>query len=231
MEDHHWWYAVLRTLVEERLPSRGHLLDAGCGTGGMLEFLRHKFCVAGIDISEQAVSHCHQRGLHTVQTGSVDALPFADESFDVVLSLDVLYHAAVDEQRALAEMHRVLRADGLLLLNLPAFAVLHGSHDVAVDGARRYTSGEMRSRLKQSRFATETIHYWNAWLFFPLLLWRQVSRLHASRDSDLHLTPSWMNTMLAKMGRIDAGLCQALHIPFGSSVFAVARKGRKHGCN
>jgi SAM-dependent methyltransferase len=244
VEDHHWWYAVLRSLVQNalagRLHSRSHLLDAGCGTGGMLAFLRSKTCglqVAGIDISEQAVTHCHQRGLHTVQTGSVEALPFADETFDAVLSLDVLYHATVNESQALAEMRRVLRPDGLLVLNLPAFAALRGSHDVAVGGARRYAADKLRSLLEHSSLPVELIHYWNAWLSFPLLVWRQMSRLKTSRASDLHLTPAWMNTILAKMGRLDAGLCHGLHIPFGSSLFAVARKsslslgGKQHGKN
>ncbi|MDB6005729.1 MAG: Methyltransferase type 11, partial [Prosthecobacter sp.] len=110
---HHWWYAVLRSLVERTLAGRrGHLLDAGCGTGGMLESLRSQTSVTGIDISEQAVSYCHQRGLHMVELGCVESLPFADETFDVVLSLDVLYHAQVNEKRALAEMCRVLRPEG-----------------------------------------------------------------------------------------------------------------------
>ncbi len=221
---HHWWYAVLRSLVDKRLPSQGRLLDAGCGTGGMLEFLRDKISATGIDISAQAVAHCHQRGLHTVELGRVEALPFADETFDVVLSLDVLYHAGVNETRALAEMRRVLRPQGLLLLNLPAFASLRGSHDVAVAGARRYTAGRLRSLLEASSFTVESIQYWNAWLFFPLLLWRQISRLKSSRTSDLHLTPLWMNTILTHMGRLDARLCRGLHIPFGSSLFAVACK-------
>lgn len=247
-EDRHWWYTVLRSLVSQalssRLPPRGQLLDAGCGTGGMLDFLRKKngaLGLAGIDVSEQAVRHCHQRGLHTVQIGSVEALPFPDEAFDAVLSLDVLYHAGVIEARALAEMRRVLRAGGLLVLNLPAFAGLRGSHDVAVAGARRYDVAQVRSLLELASLTVETIHYWNAWLFLPLLVWRHLSRWKTDRASaavsDLHLTPAWMNQMLSGIGRLDAGLCQEFRIPFGSSVFAVARKmnlepgGQQHGNN
>ncbi|WP_395747515.1 class I SAM-dependent methyltransferase [Prosthecobacter sp.] len=234
VEDRHWWHAVLRSLVqhalEGRLPPHGRLLDAGCGTGGMLEFLRgmkRELEVAGIDAAEQAVRHCHQRGLHAVQMGSVEALPFADAAFDAVLSLDVLYHAGVSEERALAQMARVLRPDGLLVLNLPAFAGLRGAHDAAVCGARRYAVGEVRALLDRSGFVPETIHYWNAWLFLPLLVWRRLSRLKTSRSaaaSDLELTPAWMNRLLADIGRVDAGMCRQFRPPFGSSVFAVARK-------
>ncbi len=234
VEDRHWWHAVLRGLVEHALAGRlqpsGRLLDAGCGTGGMLEFLQSRTCdlvVTGIDAADQAVRHCHQRGLLTVQLGSVEALPFADADFDAVLSLDVLYHAGVSEERALAQMARVLRPDGLLVLNLPAFSALRGSHDVAVQGERRYAEGEVRALLDRSGFVVESIHYWNAWLFLPLLVWRHLSRVKTSRaaaGSDLALTPGWMNWMLAGMGGLDAEFCREFHLPFGSSVFAVARK-------
>lgn len=248
VEDRHWWYAVLRSQVQHalagRLPPRARLLDAGCGTGGMLEFLQGQISDlngTGVDAEEEAVRHCHQRGLSTVQIGSVEALPYADAAFDAVLSLDVLYHAGVSENLALAEMGRVLRPDGLLLLNLPAFDSLRGSHDVAVSGARRYGARQVRSLLEHSSFAVERIQYWNAWLFLPLLVWRRVSRMKAKQgpgvESDLKLTPVWMNALLSGIGRLDAGLCRELRLPFGSSVFAVARKrerptgGMLHGSN
>ncbi|MHB1080071.1 MAG: class I SAM-dependent methyltransferase [Prosthecobacter sp.] len=248
VEDRHWWYAVLRGLVQDalvgRMPPHGRLLDAGCGTGGMLEFLQGTMGgleLAGVDVAEDAVRHCHQRGLSTVQSGAVEALEFEDAVFDAVLSLDVLYHAGVNEEKALAEMGRVLRPGGLLVLNLPAFDGLRGSHDVVVSGARRYTICQVRMLLQHSSLAVEMIQYWNAWLFLPLLVWRRLSRMKAEQEptweSDLKLTPAWMNSLLAGMGRVDAGLCRKLRLPFGSSVFAVARKmklqpgGMQHGSN
>ena len=248
VEDRHWWHAVVRSLVERalagRLPPRGRLLDAGCGSGGMLAFLQERMGdldVAGIDAAEHAVQHCHRRGLCTVQSGTVEELPFAAAVFDAVLSLDVLYHAGVNQERALAEMGRVLRPDGLLVLNLPAFPGLRGSHDVAVSGVRRYTACQVRSMLERSSFAVEMMHCWNAWLFVPLFIWRHLSRLkpedESRRVSDLELTPAWMNPLLAGIGRVDAALCREFRLPFGSSVFAVARKmkrssgGVQHGPN
>lgn len=231
VEDGHWWYSVLRGLVDEalvgRLPAAARLLDAGCGTGGMLAYLQKRTAdmeLSGVDAAEQAVRYCQQRGLAAVQQGWVEALPFADDAFDAVLCLDVLYHSDVHEQQALAELARVLRPQGLLLLNLPAFSVLRGAHDAAVGGARRYEAGQVRALLSRSSLAVEKIHYWNAWLCLPLLVWRQLSRLTKSTASDLGCAPVWMNRMLACAGRLDAGLCRFLQVPFGSSVFAVARK-------
>lgn len=246
VEDRHWWYAVLRSLVlcalAGRLPPRGHLLDAGCGTGGMLDFLRGRIRhldVEGIDVSAQAVGHCQRRGLSTIREGSVHELPFDDGDFDAVLSLDVLYHAEVDEERALAEMSRVLRPGGLLVLNLPAFECLRGSHDAAVCGVRRYMAYHVRSLLEHHSLRVEMIHYWNAWLFLPLLIWRRWSRLGLKPEmepaSDVKLPPAWLNRSLKTAGRLDACLCRVLRLPFGSSVFAVAKKlnpqpgGQDHG--
>ncbi|MFN0079067.1 MAG: class I SAM-dependent methyltransferase [Prosthecobacter sp.] len=235
VEDRHWWYAVLHGLVLRALagglPAHAQVLDAGCGTGGMLVFLRERMQdldAAGIDASEQAVWHCQQRGLAGVRNGTVHELPFEDGAFDAVLSLDVLYHAGVDEDRALAEMSRVLRPGGLLVLNLPAFAGLRGAHDAAVCGVRRYKASHMRPLLEPHNLHVEMIHYWNAWLFLPLLVWRRWSRVrmkHADGSvSDVKLPPTWLNRSLAGAGRLDAWLCRVLRLPLGSSVFAVARR-------
>ncbi len=235
VEDRHWWHSVLRGLVLDALsndlPPRGHVLDAGCGTGGMLALLREKqpfLDTDGVDASGLAVKHCRQRGFSNVRVGNVHDLPFQTGAFDAVMCLDVLYHADVDEDEALAEMSRVLRPGGLLVANVPAFDCLRGAHDVAVCGARRYTAETVSRLLGKHGLCCEVIHYWNAWLFLPLLVWRWLSRRPVERrsalTSDLALPPVWLNHLLSVGGRMDAKLCRALRIPFGSSVFAVARK-------
>ncbi len=235
VEDRHWWHSVLRGLVmdvfSDRLPPRGYVLDAGCGTGGMLALLRDKkpcLDTAGVDASGVAVQHCRERGLTQVRLGSVNSLPYDKEVFDAVISLDVLYHADVNEHEALAEMRRVLRPGGLLVANLPAFECLRGSHDLAVCGARRYKTDEVSRLLAEHGLCCELSHYWNAWLFLPLLVWRRLSRRPAKKQaeltSDLAIPPEWLNQLLSVCGKVDARLCRALGIPFGSSVFAVARK-------
>lgn len=241
MEDQHWWYAVLRHLVQralaEALPNGGRVLDAGCGTGGMIAFLAEHapaLITQGVDFSALAVEHCRRRGLTQVLTASVHDLPFADESFDAVLSLDVLYHAEIDEQRAMTEMKRVLRPGGVLILNLPAFECLRGSHDRAVCGARRYRPCHVRMLARNHSLEIAMTHFWNAWLFLPLLLWRLISRQRTPVEqrvdaSDLRSCPSWLGALLSGVGKVDARLCRALHVPWGSSIFGVMRKPPRSG--
>lgn len=232
VEDRHWWYGVLRSLVTDalrkRLPNGAKVLDAGCGTGGMIERLS-AFEVHGIDASAAAVKHCLDRGLVRVRVATLHALPFPDECFDAVLSLDVLYHTDVEESRAVSEMRRVLKPGGLLICNLPAFDCLRGAHDVAVCGVRRYEASQVRRRLQGLGVRIERMHYWNVWLFLPLLLWRRwgrgkMKKGDADVTSDLALPPAWLNRVLLLITTLDARACRGWHVPFGSSLFVLARR-------
>lgn len=229
MEDQHWWYATLHQQVldaihEHRAAAPLKILDAGCGTGGILAKLTaHQ--TTGVDLSPQAISLCQQRGLTQVQLGSIHEMPFADTSFDIVLSLDVLYHRQVNETQAMAEMVRVLKPDGLLILNLPAHECLRGSHDEAVCGARRYNSCHVAEMLAAHNMSLTMSYHWNAWLCPLLLCWRNWSRhRQTSAKSDLSMPPSFVNKALTSIARADAKLCRHYRSKIGSSLFVIARK-------
>lgn len=223
VEDEHWWYRVLHQQVlgslRRWLPSRGRVLDAGCGTGGMLSLLG-EWETHGCDIAAEAVELCRARGLEQVVVSNVHEMPYADHRFDALLSLDVLYHAQVDEHRALLEMRRVLRPDGLLILNVPAFECLRGAHDAAVDGVRRYRLRSMTQLLRSHGYTVVEAHYLNAWLFLPLLLRRWFSQ---NTNGDLALPTRRLNAMLATLGHLDAILCRHTKFPMGTSLRVVAR--------
>ncbi len=238
VEDTYWWYQVLRMEVVKDVASRFpankpcKLLDAGCGTGGMLHILHEthpEWQITGLDLSPVAVEYCQQRGFVDVVRGSVDEMPFPNASFDVVVNLDVLYHRQVFQDRALCEIARVLKPGALLILNLPAFDVLRGRHDAAVDGIRRYTVKRIPELLGPVGFKLETAFCWNAWLFFPLLSWRLLTRWFkppsgGGTKSDLSTLPPKINALLAAIGRLDFMVCRLLHLPFGTSVYSVGRK-------
>lgn len=229
VEDQHWWYATLHQQVLDAVQEYTNakpvkILDAGCGTGGMLAKLTaHQ--TTGVDLSTQAISLCQQRGLTQVQLGSIHEMPFADDSFEIVLSLDVLYHQQVDETRTMAEMVRVLKPDGLLILNLPAHECLRGSHDAAVCGARRYNSCHVAEMLAAHNMSLTMSYHWNAWLFPILLCWRSWSRhCQTSAKSDLSMPPSYLNKALTYIARADAKLCSHYRSKIGSSLFVITRK-------
>ncbi|MEP6809880.1 MAG: class I SAM-dependent methyltransferase [Chthoniobacterales bacterium] len=234
VEDDLWWYRALRAHVLMSLhPARSDfaLLDAGCGSGGMLARLHERFPHAhltGLDYSARALELTSQRQTGaTLLEGSADALPFADAQFDFVLSLDVLIVGGVDEAAALREMHRVLRPGGLLLLNLPAFDFLRGSHDVAVNISHRFTRPDLTGLLLASGFRLEHATYWNMTMLPAIAAIRWISRKNAHQPavrSDLR--PVWppLNRSLAMLTQFELRLSRHLSLPFGTSLFATARK-------
>src|SRR5512143_3121114 len=105
-EESHWWYqgmaAITKKILKTFCPSRRNLriLDAGCGTGGGMLFLSQYGAVTGIDVSPHSIHYCLRRGFRTLARASVMALPFPDESFDLVTSFDILYFEDIRDEQA-----------------------------------------------------------------------------------------------------------------------------------
>jgi ubiquinone/menaquinone biosynthesis C-methylase UbiE len=235
VEDYYWWYQALRphvaAAIEPALPDFS-LLDAGCGTGGMLQVLRQEFPAAhltGVDQSNHALelTAARQTGAKLMPS-SVDALPFPDESFDVVLSLDVLVSVGLDDSLAVHEAYRVLRPGGKLILNVAALEFLKGAHDRAVDANRRYTRRQVQVLLEGAHFAVERLSYWNTTLTPPVALIRWLSRARSRRPeaphSDLRALPPILNSVLKRVVALELSASRHVSLPFGTSLFAVARK-------
>jgi len=236
IEDDYWWYRGLRSLATENAsrelaasPSPS-VLDAGCGTGGTLAALRaalKNVHLTGLDYRAEALEFTRARGLGAELVWSrVEEMPFPQAHFDLLVSLDVLYTKGLDERRALQEFNRVLKAGKSLILNLPAFDILRGEHDVAVHGERRYTKSRLRGLLSRAGFEIEQLRYWTALLFAPIALWRLLSRYRprAHAQSDLRPLPVALNRLLAGQLRLEHWLAKRAPLPFGTSLFAVARK-------
>jgi len=206
----------------------GRLLDAGCGTGGMLAAINRNFdeCF-GFDSSETAVRLCRSRGVGGLSLASVCLMPFRDEEFDVVLCLDVLCLRGIDIARALSEIRRVLKQGGIVILNLPAFQSLKSHHDELVDIERRFTRGEVMHFLRARGFEVLAEGYWNTFLFPVAALLRWMDRRFIrgeKRLSDLRPLPSWLNSILAKLVVLEAAMATRVRFPFGLSVFCAARR-------
>lgn len=227
VEDGHWWYVALRRLVSDRLGDARDILDAGCGTGGMMAQLdgRH---VVGVDASPIAISICRERGLRRLVRASVDRLPFPDSSFDAVLSLDVLYHRDVaDDVEGVREMARVLRPGGRLFLHLPAHPSLAGSHDSAVHGVRRYGLGAARRLFDRAGLVVRESSYRNAVALPAAFLRRRIAsrRLTPDAESDLRPMPRLLNATLTTIALAEnRWLLKGQRVPFGLSVWCVGEK-------
>ncbi|MDO9708222.1 class I SAM-dependent methyltransferase [Paracraurococcus lichenis] len=229
-EDGMWWYRALHAQVLDALdraaPWHGPLLDAGCGTGGFLARLRRQRPdqpAAGVEYHARAAARAAAKSGVPVAVGTVNALPFADASFGAVVSLDVLCHAAVEPGRALAEMLRVLRPGGVLVVNLPAFDWLRSTHDLRVQNARRYTARSAAALLAEAGLVRVRPHYWNSLLLPLMVLQRKVLARAPEGRSDVAPFPPWIDRSLHAVCRLERLLQHGgLPFPAGGSVLATA---------
>jgi SAM-dependent methyltransferase len=232
VEDGMWWYTalhaqMLRALVETPGPTARPLLDAGCGTGGLLRRLAAALpgrARLGLEVMPEAALLARARGQAPVCVGSVNLMPVADGAMGAVVSADVLCHRMVDPQVALAEFRRVLAPGGVLVLNLPAFQWLLSAHDRAVHNTRRYTAGELTRLLQQAGFRVRRVRYWN-FLLFPLMVLQRKVLARGAAASDVHPYPPPIEAVFRALTALERGLMR-LHLapPFGGSVIAVAEK-------
>jgi SAM-dependent methyltransferase len=237
VEETHWWYRALHQLIfdslERELPDwrEKTILDAGCGTGVILKQLGNADKNVGVDIAAEAISLCQRRGLTNVRQADIAALPFDDASFDAVICSSVVYHQWVaDVTSAMRELGRVLRPDGLLFVNVPAFRFLHSAHDEAVMTARRFTKKEIRSLLVANGFAIRRLTYWTTLLFPLAVLARTLGGSKMGRDFESAET-SLMHLFFAKIMTIELSLLRNVSFPFGVALFAVAKKPTVGGCD
>lgn len=231
VEDRMWWYRSLHrhaVAALDALPDEAAVLDAGCGTGGFLARLRAarpRARLYGLDYEPIAARRAADKARAAVTAGTINALPFPSESFDAVVSLDVLCHMAVEEPAALAELHRVLKPGGLVVLNLPAHEWLRSAHDIRVHTARRYERGEIAGKLQGAGFAETRPRHWNSLLLPLMVLQRKILKRDEGAKSDVQPFPPWLDASLFAVCQAESALMRAgLSFPLGGSVLATARR-------
>jgi SAM-dependent methyltransferase len=231
VEDAMWYFRALHRHVggslRRVLPANGvRVLDAGCGTGGLLRRLREKrpaWTLTGLDYSPLACGFARERlGTEVVQ-GSIAALPFADAQFDAITSCDVVCQVAAPDQ-ALREFYRCLKPGGHVVLNMPAYQWMYSYHDRTTGNLRRYSRGQLNDLVRAAGFRVVRSTYWNM-AAFPLVVLRRKLLPPAAPTSDVGLFPAPVEAgFRALMAGEHAWLAVGAALPFGNSVLTVAQK-------
>lgn len=231
IEQSHWWYTGRRKILADFVEDicrrvtdrRPHILDVGCGTGANLLMLSKYGDAEGVDVSEDALAFCHERGLEKVKLGAAEELPYDDGTFDLVTALDVVEHLD-DDLAGLREMRRVLRPGGRVLLFVPTFMFLWGLQDDVSNHRRRYRLSELRRVLEQAGFEIERTTYANITFFLPILLVRKLMRLTGIKaQTENNINVPALNGLLGRLLGAESVVLRYADIPFGVSGLCVAR--------
>lgn len=226
-DEHHWWYRGRRRVVRAvldglDLPPGAAILDAGCGSGRMLDELVDYGTVTGVDLNRAAVDAARARG-HAVHRAKVEATFLPADQFDLVTAFDVIEHTP-DDVRSLRELRRVARPGAAAVVTVPAYQALWSSHDELNDHFRRYTAPRLRRAAARAGWVVERDSYFNALLLAPAAALRWWRRGRPARASDLAATPAALNGLLELPLRAEADLLRrGGRLPAGLSLLAVLR--------
>jgi SAM-dependent methyltransferase len=229
LDERHWWYRGRRLIVDAELarlplPSSPRILDAGCGSGRMLQELERYGQVTGIELDPRAAEVARSRGHGEVRVGSLEELPWEAESFDLITCLDVLEHTP-DDRLTLTELRRVCAPGGWLLLTVPAYQALWSLHDEANHHFRRYGRRSLRSTAAEAGWAVRRLTSFNSILLPPAALVRLAQRGRRPDEGyrpELQLGPHWLNAILELPLRAEARwIARGRTLPAGLSLLAL----------
>lgn len=229
-EETHFYYRSVHELVLSLLRkysdgSPKSLLDAGCGTGHLTRQLKDFGTVEAIDISALACELSQKRGI-AAQKASVTQIPFANETFDVVVSIDLLYHKQIESDRqAISEIFRVLKPGGLLILRVPALPWLRSEHDRHVHTRERYAKESLARKLAAPGFVIEKLTYIGMSLL-PIALLKHLFHDHTSTQtqSGVQSLPKFLNKVLYFILSLENRLVHKVDFPLGIGLLAIGKK-------
>lgn len=191
--------------------SKPRVLDAGCGTGIMLEWLKRYSNgedIYGIDSSQAALGFSRFRGNKKLAQGDISNLPFVSDSFTLITCFDVLQQVTFDnELKTLSELYRVLAPGGLLYIRVAANQWLWSGHDRALGTQRRYNLYELKKKLMQAGFTISRSTYVNTLLFPVAVIVRFCKKFCFCSNSDVKPMPkglAWLNQLLMSVLKIEA---------------------------
>ncbi len=234
-EEKLWWYRILHEKILREIQAKFgskkdiSILDIGCGTGGLLAFLRQNSYqnFQGIDYSERSIHFSKLRNLNVQKLNIDDILTvFQKQQFDVIICNDVFYCLdKVQIVNGLNNIKALLKPNGIFFSNNNAFNIFYGTHDIAVGGKWRFTLNDFQEFTAKTSLKIQYHSYWT-WVLSPLVFAIRISQqiqlklglIDTSKlVSDVSIPPDWLNEMFYRIVKIEEKILKKGF--FGSSLF------------
>jgi SAM-dependent methyltransferase len=231
-----WWYRGMERILFRLLDPLARrkrfdrVLEAGCGTGYLSKRLKERYGweMFPADLGWEGLQYARRMAVDRPVQCDVAALPFAPESFDLLLSMDVIVHfPRGEEHRAAAEFARVLRTGGLLVIRVSALDILRSRHSEFAAERQRFTRTRLVGLLEKHGLRLKRCTYANS-ILFPVALakfrvWEPLTG--APPRSGVEPVALWLDRLLFMPLAVEAGLLGAgFDFPIGQSLIAVAEK-------
>lgn len=235
-----WWFKILHekvfSIIQKSFQSTEiQILDAGCGTGGMLSFLQKKgyINIKGFDYSHDGVAFCKTKNLDVIHADITDFSKKFNEKFDIIICNDVLYQFDNEDIiRIFESLFSRLKPTGILITNNQAFDIFSGIHDIAVGAKQRFTISKF-NKIHSKNPSNIQIKQYFYWSFFlsPLILSIRIFQKIKIKlglvdlenvESDVEIPSDFVNNFLYKIVKLEEKLIKKP--TFGSSIFLVFEK-------
>ncbi len=228
-EKKNWWYRAKRhlfSLILKRMNKRfEQSLDLGCGVGSNFSVLsKWSKNVIGVDYSVQAIEYCKSNPYHKLRQMDATKLKFKDNSFDLILCSDVLEH--IDDAKAIEEITRILKPEGIFIFSVPAHNYLWGPTDVISKHRKRYEMHDLKKLLSKD-YNIKKLSYWNTLALLPDLIIMKLLKLfgkHREEKNALSFIPSILNNILYSVLYLENNWFIRFNNPEGVSIVGIAQK-------
>ncbi|MFN8578542.1 MAG: methyltransferase domain-containing protein [Candidatus Sericytochromatia bacterium] len=237
LERNHWWFQIrakmISNFVKDYFNNKTDLkiLNVGIATGLTTEILSSYGNVTSIEYDKDCCEFVREKLNIEVINGSVTEIPFEPKEFDLVCAFDVIEHVKEDD-KAVNELYRVCKDNGLIFITVPAFMSLWSEHDDINHHFKRYVMKEIIELFKNLKGQVIYNSYFNFLLFIPILAFRLISKvlpkkaIRKGSGSDFNVidNKSFINKILYNIFNLEIKLIKSFKYPFGVSIMYMFKK-------
>lgn len=232
LEDNYWWFLARREIISKtikkslKIATDEYILDVGCGTCGMAEYLSKDFNVVAIDTSELALEYCKKRGVEHSFLSTLDSFPKGQYNIKAITILDVIEHIE-DDKSIVEQLYDSLPTGGYLIASVPAYQFLWSFHDEVHKHYRRYSLSNFKRLISNAGFQIQFATYFNSFLFPVALAKRFIDKLFSLEKKNeyaIEIVPKSINTIFTKIFEFEKTFFPKVSFPFGLSILLIAKK-------